>query len=352
MVAAAEGYAPVWEGLRDSEQKEFTLSLAKDDFSIEGRVVDLQGRPVVGAAVRVIEFRTLQMIELYQYHWKGLPENVTTDKEGRFRLTGLGRSRMVRLCLTGPTIEQIRKYVPTIPAVYGNDAKNANIEIIAGPTKPINGVVRAKDTGKPLAGVVVRGQNASDDFVMQLNNDVRTVTDDNGRYRLVGLPKTAKYVLMINPIEGYLGKWLELAGTEGLKPIVKNFDLERAVALRLRFIDKETGKPVLGTVHYCPSYDNPRYEEARTSPVRKVDEWYEPDQNGLFSFMARMNGEKLSYMPAKFNPEDLKAHPVLAKRPPFAGGLSNVEDWHAYQLIDAQPADKPLTLDIPVRPKH
>jgi len=198
---------------------------------------------------------------------------------------------------------------------------------------------------------------------MQLNNDVRTVTDDNGRYRLVGLPKTAKYVLIINPIEGYLGKWLELAGTEGLKPIVKNFDLERGVALRLRFIDKETGKPVLGTVHYCPSYDNPRYEEARTSPVRKVDEWYEPDQNGLFSFIvvpgpsivsfvARLKGEKLPYLPAEFNPEDLKAHPVLAKRPPFVGGLSNVEDWHAYRLIDAQPADKPLTLDIPVHPKH
>jgi hypothetical protein len=272
---------------------------------------------------------------------------------------------MVRLCISGPTIEQIRKYVPTIPAVYGNDAKGATVEIVAGPTKPITGVVRAKDTGKPLAGVVVRGQNASDDFVMQLNNDVRTVTDVNGRYRLVGLPKTAKYVLMIIPIEGqgYLPKYIEMADTEGLKPIMKNFDLERSIALRLRFIDQETGKPVPGMVHYCPSYDNPRYEEARTNPVRRVDESYESDQKSMFSFsvvpgpgivsfVARLKGEKLPYRAAEFNPEDLKAHPVLAKRPPFAGGLSNVEDWHAYRLIDAQPADKPLSIDIPIRPKY
>ncbi len=303
------------------------------------------------------------MSELYQSVWKGLPDNVTTDKDGRFRLTALGRSRMVRLCISAPTIEQVRKYVPTIPGVYGSAANSATVEIIAGPTKPITGVIRAKDTGKPLAGVVVRGQDASDDFVMLLNDDIRTVTDENGRYRLVGLPKAAKYSLMISPIEGYLGKWLELADSEGLKPIVRNFDLERSVALQLRFIDKETGKPVLGEVHYCPCYDNPRYEEARTSPERRVYQYYKPHQKGVFSFvvvpgpsiigfMAGLNGEKQPYLPAQLDPEDLKAHPLLQKRPPFAGGLAGTEYWHAYRIIDAQPTDKPLTLDIPIYPKH
>src|SRR5207249_9156138 len=103
-----------------------------------------------------LEFRTLQMSELYQYVWRGLPENVTTDKDGRFRLTGLGRSRMARVCVSGPTIERVQQYVPTIPALYGSNAKNATVEIIAGPTKPITGVVRAKDTGKPLQGVLVQ----------------------------------------------------------------------------------------------------------------------------------------------------------------------------------------------------
>src|SRR5262249_32850934 len=50
VVAAADGFAPAWEVVHGSEIKELTLSLVKDDVPIEGRVVDLQGRPVVGAS--------------------------------------------------------------------------------------------------------------------------------------------------------------------------------------------------------------------------------------------------------------------------------------------------------------
>src|SRR5260370_40463482 len=134
--------------------------------------------------------------------------------------------------------------------------------------------------------------------------------------------------MMISPIEGYLGKWLELADTEGLKPIVRNFDLERSVALQLRFIDKETGKPVLGEVHYCPCYDNPRYEEARTSPERRVYQYYKPHQKGVFSFvvvpgpsiigfMAGVNGEKKTNPPPPPPPHGHERHALLHKHPPL-----------------------------------
>jgi protocatechuate 3,4-dioxygenase beta subunit len=366
VVAAADGYAPVWESIRNSQPKELTLSLARDDMPIEGRVVDLQGRPVKGASVRIVEFRTLQHFELYQYVWKGLPENVTTDKDGRFRLSGLGRSRMVRLSINEPTIERVLQYIPTVPGLYNSDGKSATVEIIAGPTKVITGVVRAKDTGKPLAGMRVHGQSSSDDFPLLTQDGVRTVTDENGRYRLVGLPKTAKYLLRVFSDDSqstYLPKWLELAGTEGLKPIIKDFDLQRGAALRLRFIDNDTGKPVLGIVHYCPCYDNPRYEEARTGSDRRVHRIYQPDHNGLFNFLvvpgpsvivftAGLPREDVPYLPAELDPEDLKAHPLLTKRPPFAGGLADSGCGHAYRIIDAQPSDQPLTLDIRVRPKH
>jgi hypothetical protein len=94
-----------------------------------------------------------------------------------------------------------------------------------------------------------------------------------------------------------------------------------------------------------------------------VDRVYEPDPKGSFriivipgptiiGFMADRKGEKLSYHPAELDPGDLKAHPLLKKLPPFAGGLAGTEGWHAYRLIDAKPSDKPLTMDIPVHPKH
>jgi len=55
------------------------------------------------------------------------------------------------------------------------------------PTKPVVGVVRDKDTGKPLAGVRVRSHRIAG--AIDLNGLVRTTTDKEGRYRLIGLPK-------------------------------------------------------------------------------------------------------------------------------------------------------------------
>ena len=60
-------------------------------------------------------------------------------------------------------------------------------EYAAEPTRPIEGVVRDKDTGKPIAGVTIQsdkfaGTNTSGD------GSVRTVTDQDGRYRLMGMP--------------------------------------------------------------------------------------------------------------------------------------------------------------------
>jgi len=269
---------------------------------------------------------------------------------------------MVRVCITGSTIEQIQQYIPTIPALYGTKAQSATVEIVAGPTKPISGVIRAKDTGKPLPGVLVHGQDRSDGFVM-LHDGVRVVTDENGRYRLLGLPKTDKYWLEIHPIEGqsYLPRMVEVAGNEGLKPIPANFDLERGVALRLRFVDTETGKPVLGQVEYYACFDNPRYEATRKDLGNHHRFW--PNKDGVYNFVvvpgpgiigfwAGLNGEKLYYLTVKLKPEDVKAHPGAEKRPIFFGGFVGVESFHAYRLIDAQPSDRPLTLDIPVYPKH
>ena len=54
-------------------------------------------------------------------------------------------------------------------------------------TRPVVGVVRDKDSGEPLAGVIVQSYlfGGADDY----NGTVRTATDKEGRYRLVGLPK-------------------------------------------------------------------------------------------------------------------------------------------------------------------
>ncbi len=57
---------------------------------------------------------------------------------------------------------------------------------VAGPTLIVTGTVRDKDTGKPLAGAVVKGMR-------RLTSQARyisTTTDMEGHYRLVGLPRS------------------------------------------------------------------------------------------------------------------------------------------------------------------
>src|SRR5438034_404643 len=60
--------------------------------------------------------------------------------------------------------------------------------VAAAPTRPIFGTVRDKDTGEPLAGVTVHGRIPSG-LGTQSQNEVTTLTDHEGRYRLVGLAK-------------------------------------------------------------------------------------------------------------------------------------------------------------------
>src|SRR5262249_26097712 len=158
------------------------LQLVKDDVPVHGRVRDLEGRPVVGAAVRVDHLRFGQgdlWQHLWQTSWAGLPENMTTDREGRFTLTGIGRDRQAVLHIAGPTMEHKIVAVSTQATADGKKVERAQIEVIAGPTKPIEGTVRAGDTGQPLAGVVVYG---SEEAYLR---GIRAVTDGQGRYRLV-----------------------------------------------------------------------------------------------------------------------------------------------------------------------
>src|SRR5262249_4894908 len=98
--------------------------------------------------------------------------SATTDSEGRLRLTGIGRNRLVLAQLDGPTIasQQLSIFTrhgePLEVTEFEGDPESsqprrvekyygANFRHVAAPTKPIIGMVRDKDTKKPLAGVTI-----------------------------------------------------------------------------------------------------------------------------------------------------------------------------------------------------
>ena len=122
VVALADGFGP---GGSDSDEidagRDLTVRLARDDVPINGRLVDLEGRPVVGATVRVerisgptggdltpwikavsaregtkydLAFRYLKFEMAFANF--PVPSRVTTGQDGRFTFRGIGREHSGR----------------------------------------------------------------------------------------------------------------------------------------------------------------------------------------------------------------------------------------------------------------
>jgi RNA polymerase sigma factor (sigma-70 family) len=199
VVAAASGLGVDWTNAQEwkAVPEEVVLRLTKD-VPITGRVVNTEGKPVPGVRVSPSDIYVPKDgdLDAYVAGWKrswrdivGTPDKrlyvpldrlqpaVTTDRDGRFTVTGCGAERVVHLRFTGAGIATDTPYVLTRP---GLDPKAANaaaqasmpaefrisgqppqlfgpaVEYVAAPGKVVAGWVTDTDTGKPIPGARVR----------------------------------------------------------------------------------------------------------------------------------------------------------------------------------------------------
>ncbi len=265
LAARADGFGPNWAEIAKDNKKPITLRLVKDDVPIEGRVLDLEGRPVLNATIRVLKLHQTDLDSWLREAKRGrwyfppdIPEalamRVTTDRDGRFKLQGLGRERLAYLDISGETIEHIRCWVMTRAKKMSGLPRDlepiytAKFDHIAGPTKPIVGTVREKGTGKPLAGITVQMDR-------WINN---AKTDEHGRYRIIGNAKKREYGMVVMGRPYFAMTRLHIPDTPGFEPLVVDFELERGIEIRGRVINKATGEPIRANVQYRASADNPR----------------------------------------------------------------------------------------------
>jgi RNA polymerase sigma factor (sigma-70 family) len=282
VLAVADGLGAEWTIAAPAGQGTDVKLRLTEDVSINGRIVDQEGRPVRGAEIRVLhvadysakglthylnELRSAELFVSSTKQWDGpvpCQPKIVLGADGRFRLHGLGRDRIVGLRLTGPTIEHVTLYVMARPAepvtatnphirlrVYG-----ATFTHVAAPSRPIRGLVRDKATGKPLAGVAVTGWTGS--YIVS-----PTRTGPNGRYELWGCAKSPRYAVQAQPAEGQL--YFQCTqfpnDTPGLAPLPCDFELIRGLVVRGRVTDQATGKPVGGAVvRYNPLLPNPHVQ--------------------------------------------------------------------------------------------
>ncbi len=392
VVATAEGYGPAIRLDNTFEPAaDLNLRLVKDDVPIRGRILDLQGKPLVGVTVRVeglsaspggdltpwlaaltankqdgyaIENRYLERFAFDQAI--GIFPAVVTDTEGRFEVKGVGRERVVQLVLEGTTIarEHLSVYTrsgkPIQATMFARNPEGgrltyygASFDHTAAPSRPIVGVVRDKDTGKPLAGVTVQsdkfaGVNTSGD------SSVRTVTDKDGRYRLVGMPKGVGNVIKAAPAAGqaYFQSLREVEDPVGLDPVTVDLTLKRGVLVKGRVLDKVTRQPVFANVSYVVFSDNPHHAEA---PGWATDHYLQTADDGSFQLVAFPGRGLLSArgwndhyrMGVGANEIKGKSTPRLFDTLPY---LQESDSAHTYAEIN--PADKAesVTCDLVLDP--
>jgi RNA polymerase sigma factor (sigma-70 family) len=339
IVARAKGFAFGLAKAR-GDGKDLALELVADDVPVAGRIIDLEGRGVAGVTVAVLDVRAptnasldgwLKALgerkELYNLEHEFLPDRIeaqsepsliplaSTGPDGRFRIEGIGRERVATLQFEGPTIETKQVEVRTrrgemirVPGwkssrdadlitIYG-----ANFEHVAGPTRPIEGIVRDQDTGKPLAGIMVRGEQSLSRSTAVY---VRSITDAQGRYRLVGLPLgkegnvvavppcdfevygTRKADLKVPPDEDlpYLRVRVAVEKARTAGPLRLDINMKRGVWVTGRIIDKVTGKPARGQAEYFVYTDNPHLKEVPGFRWSRIGPHFAL-KDGVFHFVA------------------------------------------------------------------
>jgi RNA polymerase sigma factor (sigma-70 family) len=376
VVAVAPGLGPDWVSLKKAVDGELTLRLVKDDVPIQGRILDLEGRPIAGATIRLIRVRKMPAGDLTPWiealqakpgdrnavghvHVRyerilssvwgvlGVPRSVLTDAEGRFRLTGFGREREVRLQVEGPGIEYRSVAVITRPGLKGlpPDTYGATFDHLAAPSKPIRGTVREKDTGKPVPGVQVGCQAGAGEGGNQ------SVTDERGRYEILGIRKSDQYWISVGapPI---IPTHKEVADTPGLSPVTADFEVERGLVVRLRITEKGTGKPLGGLVQYAVSSDNPSLGDYTTF-AKNVVSWSPTERDGSFEFVA-LPGP--GYVLFRANDERFTRARLAAKENErwlfdTIPSLVSLDTFHAVVPINPSARDaKSLAYDVVVDP--
>jgi hypothetical protein len=260
VVATAEGCGPSWTGLAGAKG-DVELRLIKDDVPIDGRLVSLEGRPLAGIEVRTLMVEDPSNSESIFGAPSGYFQAATTDADGRFRLTGIGRGRRTVLGIAGPGIQRDGAQVVTgsfpkdrPPHYSGYPVYDARFEHPCKPGKSISGVVRDIDTGAPLAGIRVLSRTG-----------VHTwgTTDQDGRYRIDGLSKQPAYQLLASARDSdqpYIISQRSVQDSSGYESVTADIAMVRGVVVTGRLIDKRTNRPVQGWVAYAALRDNPHWD--------------------------------------------------------------------------------------------
>jgi len=293
------------KALGDGRFASRALKLRPQSQSVRGRLVDLQGHPLPKVTVLVESLYQPdipRLLKALDKSWKrevneafdstrfgvwGLARSdlqrlippVTTDENGEFELRGIGDDQLATLIFNSDRVEARPVYVlgremqtVSLPNDDSNPAGAKDVFMgrdftyAVGPSVPVEGVVTDYDTGQPVANVLVyverlfkEGSVNHEQFRLDTCH-MRAVTDEQGRFRITGMPPGEGHVLEAVPpmSEPYL------MTSQDVSPSLEDGDakrieiqVKRGVWIEGRVTDKQSSEPRFATVDYMPLKKNP-----------------------------------------------------------------------------------------------
>jgi protocatechuate 3,4-dioxygenase beta subunit len=404
VVAAADGFGTIWANVTRPGE-DLTLRLAPD-VPIVGRLLDAEGRPAAGATVRVREFtrertgRLDRFLTGWQTQWmdalyadsegglNGPPASAVRvtgpDRDGRFRITGIGVESVALLDVDGPGLARAVLYVLTRPGFDPGPVNRATLErippsqrfpgqppllygpsfdFVAQPAKPVEGTIREAGSGRPVAGARVSAAAA-------YNLSLDATTDAAGRFRITGMSKQEDYHVYVGPADGspLIARTFQLPDTDGLQPVRADLELARGVVVTGRVIDRATGRGVHCSLGYVALPGNTFIRRPEFAVVADRSLASSTDEEGHFRFpvlpgpgvlMAQAHGRETldghevnPYVGAKFDEEDRKLVPVLAGgagEPVFAtagGKFESIAHESAVKRLDLAEGGEAVMVNV------
>ena len=211
--------------------------------SLEGAVVDRAGEPVVDADV------ALRQCGGGGYDGIRVPEGfdrtrVKTNASGHFEFTRLPAGEFVSLQVRRQGYASYHLGVP-----LSDSELTESVRIVLDAGSEIQGRVFLADTGEPLAGVDV-GCQIQSMSASTTNSWAESITDEEGRYRLVGLSAGLWNVFPTLPDE-MIGEWTVAAADgvdvdDGQALVDVDFPLVRGALLDIEVLDADTDAGVAG----------------------------------------------------------------------------------------------------------
>ncbi len=290
-----------------------TLTLPKER-PLKGRILDQQGKPVVGAAVVASGFSAFESAAAADSHLKkwattfssymsapwgtrhitmnsgsemlSEPNAVvpsrftaTTDKEGRFEIAGTATGHLVALRVRAAGLADQQVAVvnrdgfdpePINKVAKASEVKGLTVnqwvlhgsdpKVVLEPEKIIRG--RVTDTnGNPRVGVRVAFTRLNKNA---LNPDANSaITDKDGRYEIRGARKHGGYMVEVppEPLTGLLPCQGFADDTVGYEPITIDLKCAKGVVITGTVKNKATGLPVPTQMFISVLSDNPFVEK-------------------------------------------------------------------------------------------